>query len=144
MEIHHITSAQSAKRPAQSGKRIAQLFIVSFALCAIRFALFAAVQDGYIVKVESTTLYLDWGKASGVQSGDQFKVYRAGEELKHPVTGEVLGKAETELGQGLLLNIEEKYSTAKLVETKGGIKAGDRSRHLEVTRTQNSGLSPAS
>ena len=78
-------------------------------------------------------MYLDWGKASGVQSGDQFKVYRPGETLKHPVTGEILGQAEVALGQGILSTVEDKYSTGKLVETPGDIKAGDRTRYLQAS-----------
>jgi hypothetical protein len=98
--------------------------------------LYAAVPDGYVVKVDSTTVYLDWGKSSGVQMGDSFKVYRAGEPLKHPVTGEILGQTEMDLGQGVLDHLEEKFSTGKLVEIKGDIKPGDRTRHIESAETQ--------
>src|SRR5258706_9918419 len=92
----------------------------------------AVVPDGYVVKVDSATVYLDWGKASGVAAGDQFKVYRQGEPLKHPVTGEVLGHAEQDLGQGVVDNVEDKFSTGKLIETKGAVKAGERTRPLQA------------
>src|SRR5258706_14635234 len=103
MEIHHLSKVIGIRKEELGMKRKqwSLVFVYSYLLMPTLYLL-GAVPDGYIVKVESTTVYLDWGKATGVQSGDQFKVYRAGEALKHPVTGEVLGQAEAELGQGLL------------------------------------------
>src|SRR5258708_38110695 len=112
MEIHHISEQAAGRR-----KSTTSLLTASCLLLAI--SCLAAVPDGYVVKVESATVYLDWGKASGVAAGDQFKVYRQGEPLKHPVTGEVLGHTEQDLGQGVLDNVEDKFSTGKLIETKG-------------------------
>src|SRR5437016_2102823 len=132
MEIHHLNPQQTADSKKQRAKIIPLSLL--FAICSLLSAMpsAAVVADGYVVKVESSTVYLDWGKASGVAAGDQFKVYRPGEPLKHPVTGEVLGHAEQEMGQGVLDNIEDKFSTGKLIETKGAVKAGDRARHIEA------------
>src|SRR5262249_16159273 len=82
-------------------------------------------------KIDSATVYLDWGKASGVQRGDAFSIYRMGEPLKHPVTGEILGQTEVELGKGWVGQVEDKFSTGDLIESKGNIKAGDRTRRTE-------------
>jgi hypothetical protein len=71
---------------------IAFVFLLS-SLVARPSCTFGTVPDGYVVKVDSSTVYLDWGKSSGVQPGDSFKIFREGEALKHPVTGEVLGHA---------------------------------------------------
>jgi hypothetical protein len=100
-----------------------------FAFCVLSSELArSAAPDGYVVKVESAAVYLDWGKASGASPGDTFFVYRPGAELKHPVTGEVLGKEEQRLGQGFILRVDEKFSTGKLTEQPGEINAGDRTR----------------
>src|SRR5882724_3160563 len=112
MEIHPMTRAEIRNQRPERHPWIA-VFLLS-ALCFLLSDLNAAVPDGYVVKVDSTTVYLDWGKASGVAAGDQFKVYREGEPLKHPVTGEILGKSETDMGQGVIDAIEEKFSTGKL------------------------------
>ena len=40
--------------------------------------------EGYVVSVDSATVYLDWGTATDVQTGDRFDLYREGEPLKHP------------------------------------------------------------
>jgi hypothetical protein len=91
----------------------------------------AAVPDGYVVKMESSTVYLDWGKSSGVQVGDSFALYRLGETLKHPVTGEVLGQPEENLGQGVIERVEEKFSLGKMLGVQGAARAGDRTRRRE-------------
>jgi hypothetical protein len=107
---------------------------IKFTLCVLPLAipLYAAVPDGYVVKVDSSVIYLDWGKSSGVQPGDQFKLYRAGEPLKHPVTGEILGQTEIDLGGGAVDTVEDKFSMGKLLESKGEIKPGDRTRYVET------------
>src|SRR5438045_1866608 len=101
------------------------------ALCILSCAaVYAAVPDGYVVKVDSATLYLDWGSSSGAHIGDAFTVYREGEALKHPVTGEVLGHAEATVGTGTLQTLEAKFSVGHLDQASGTPKAGDRVRWL--------------
>ncbi len=91
------------------------------------------VADGYVVKVENTTVYLDWGTTAGIIVGDQFEIYSDGEVLKHPVTGASLGKTQRVLGQGVIESIQEKYSTGKIIETKGTAKPGDHVRYKTVS-----------
>ncbi|HVO32965.1 MAG TPA: FG-GAP-like repeat-containing protein [Elusimicrobiota bacterium] len=92
----------------------------------------AAVADGYVVKIDSPTIYLDWGQTSGLSVGDRFTVYRPGGELRHPVTGEVLGHAEKAVGSGMIESIQDKFSTGRLIEDHG-IQVGDRSRWNEAS-----------
>ena len=151
MEIHHLETmrrgvvlsssrrivsrdpAALKSKPLDPGLRISGVTaFLFFTLFALSNSVRGAVPDGYVVKADSTTVYLDWGKASGVQAGDQFKIYRAGEPLKHPVTGEVLGQTEIDLGGGAVDNVEDKFSIGKLMESKGDIKPGDRTRHVET------------
>src|SRR4051812_30449320 len=82
-------------------------------------AVYAAAPDGYLVRVDSATVYLDWGTASGVQVNDRFEVYREGETLKHPVTGEVLGTAQQSLGSGRVETVEPKFSVGHLDQSQG-------------------------
>src|SRR5258708_25975908 len=86
----------------------------------------AAVPDGYIVRVESATVYLDWGTASGAQVGDRFDVYREGEVLKHPVTGDILGHAQKTLGTGRVETLDPKFSVGPRDQTLAAPRAGDR------------------
>jgi len=89
-----------------------------------------SVTDGYVVKVDSATVYIDWGTASGVKTGDQFSIYRSGDELKHPVTKESLGRAETTVGQGVIEHVAEKHSTGRVWQPKEDLRAADRVRLL--------------
>lgn len=107
------------------------IFLVFF----LSRGVFAAVPDGYVVKADSAAVYLDWGKTSEVKSGDTFLIYREKGELKHPVTGEVLGHAEENVGSGLIDHVEDKFSVGSLLEGKGAVAAGDRTRIKEVLST---------
>ncbi len=89
----------------------------------------AAPANGYIVRAESGTVYLDWGQASGVKANDRFQVFRAGVPLKHPVSGEVLGQAEENLATGLIDRVDEKFSVGHVSEP-AGLRPGDRTRWL--------------
>ena len=90
----------------------------------------AAVKEGYVVRVDGPTVYLDWGNASGIQPKDRFSVYRPGEPLKHPKTGEILGQVEEALGEGVVDHIEEKFSVGRVENASKPIQAGDRTRIL--------------
>ena len=46
-----------------------------------------------------STLYVNVGSEAGVKEGDDFTVIRAGEVIKDPDTGEVLGANETTVGR---------------------------------------------
>jgi hypothetical protein len=102
-------------------------FALFFLLCG---AAGAAVPNGYVVHVDSKTAYLDWGSASGVQVNDRFEVFRDGEVLKHPVTGEVLGRTETKAATGHVESIEPKFAIGHLDETLSDVLNGDRTRWL--------------
>lgn len=54
---------------------------------------------GKIAKTAGSTLYVNVGSEAGVKEGDEFDVLRAGEVIKDPDTGEVLGANETKVGR---------------------------------------------
>jgi curli biogenesis system outer membrane secretion channel CsgG len=54
---------------------------------------------GKIAKVVGSTLYVNVGSEAGVKEGDEFTVIRAGEVIKDPDTGEVLGANESTVGR---------------------------------------------
>jgi len=47
-------------------------------------------------------------------------VYKEGEEIKHPVTGEILGKQVTKVAELLLNEVQEKMSEAQILEKEAG------------------------
>jgi hypothetical protein len=117
-----------AKIKEQRAER-AGLFL-QFAFCVLLCGTAAAaVPDGYVVRADSATIYLDWGESSGAKANDRFQIYRSGAPLKHPVTGEVLGKTQENLATGLIDRVEPKFAIGHMSQPVP-IRSGDRSRWL--------------
>lgn len=83
---------------------------------------------GYVVRVDSDTVWLDLTAADGAAVGRAFEVYTEGAELKHPVTGAVLGRVQDEVARGVVKDLDEKFSTGAITARKGDLKAGQRAR----------------
>jgi hypothetical protein len=88
--------------------------------------LFPAVQ-GEVLEVQGTALTLSAGRKDGVRAGLALSLYREGREIKHPRTGQVLGRAEEPLGRATVTEIQEAFSTAT-VAVGTEVKPGDRFR----------------
>jgi hypothetical protein len=83
--------------------------------------------EGDVVRVGDGKVTLSIGRRDGVVAGVELGVYRQGEELKHPKTGEVLGRTEKTLGRVSVIEVQEAYSIARVVEG-ADIAAGDKAR----------------
>jgi len=91
-------------------------------------ALFPKV-EGDVLKVEGPQVTLSIGQRDGVVAGVELMVVHEGEELKHPKTGEILGKKEENVGRVRVEEVAEAYSVARAISTKGsGISPGDKAR----------------
>jgi hypothetical protein len=75
---------------------------------------------GYVVLVKDKRIYTDLSEDSGAAVGNTLVVYREGEELKHPVTGASLGRADEEVGRARIVEVDEKRSVAVITEVKEG------------------------
>ncbi|HVE12910.1 MAG TPA: VCBS repeat-containing protein [Elusimicrobiota bacterium] len=87
-----------------------------------------ALALGYVVKVEGAKIFLDFGQSSGASVGQAFTVYAEGDSLKHPVTGEELGREEKTLASGRILEIHEKYSVGEIAPPVKDLAAGQKAR----------------
>lgn len=88
-----------------------------------------AVEPGYIVKVDSNTVYLDLGEAGGARLGQEFLIYSEGPPLKHPITGEILGREETRVAQGTIDRVFPKYSIGRISTASAEpLSAGEKVR----------------
>ena len=114
----------SAQSPPGSGAGPAPTPITT--LVAQVVALFPKV-EGDVLKVEGDQATLSVGKRDGVVAGVELMVYREGEELKHPKTGEVLGRTEKTVGRLTITDVAEAYSTGRISQGNG-IQPGDRAR----------------
>jgi hypothetical protein len=79
--------------------------------------------EGYVVKVESTSsgeitqVYINLGANSGIQVGEEIKIYQEGEVILDPKTQEVLDKELILVAQARIIQVKENISIA-LVTTK--------------------------
>lgn len=82
--------------------------------------------EGYIVNVEPEIVYLDIGNKAGIRKGTKCVAFREGDKIMHPVTGEVLGKKVTKLGELVVIQVQDKLSMARFVVEEGKIEVGDK------------------
>jgi TolB-like protein len=83
--------------------------------------------DGYVIKIDGEQLILDVGRNGGLKKGMKCVIYKEGAPIKHPITGEILGKETTVLGEVLVSDAFEKYSVTKQLTFSGNvISIGDK------------------
>jgi len=79
--------------------------------------------EGYVVKVESTSsgeitqVYINLGEDSGIQVGNEIKIFQEGEVILDPKTNEVLDRELDLIAQARITEVKEKLSIA-LVTTR--------------------------
>jgi curli biogenesis system outer membrane secretion channel CsgG len=66
--------------------------------------------EGKIIKVEGGKAWINMGEMSGLKAGDKFTILSVGEELRDPDTGEVLGVEESTIGEGVVVDVQERFS----------------------------------
>jgi len=80
---------------------------------------------GKIAKADGGTLYVNAGSEAGVKEGDEFAVYRVGEQIKDPDTGEVLGANEMKVGRVKITSVKGPRLSIAAAVSGSGFKAGD-------------------
>ena len=86
--------------------------------------------QGEVVDVQGEQHYLSLGAQAQVLEGMRLNVFREGEALISPTTGEVLGRLEEDLGTVTVTQVAETYAVAALMEPAGDatVQAGDKVR----------------
>ena len=86
--------------------------------------------QGEVVDVQGEQLYLSLGTRDQVLEGMRLNVFREGDELTSPTTGEVLGHLEEDLGTVTVIQVAETYAVALLTDPAGEatVQAGDKVR----------------
>lgn len=117
--------AQSAQQPAQppSGPVTSAPMIALVDQLLDLFPKF----EGEVLEVQNGTLTLGAGVKAGARPGLDVELFREGREIKHPRTGEVLGRAEDALGTARITQAQEGLSVAQ-APASAQIKPGDRFR----------------
>lgn len=83
---------------------------------------------GKIAKADGPTLYLNVGSEAGIKEGEEYDVYRVGEQIKDPDTGEVLGTNETKVGRVKVTAIKGPRLSMAVPVGQGSFKPGDALR----------------
>jgi hypothetical protein len=78
--------------------------------------------EGLVVQVDGDNVYMDLGKKDGVQTGQEFTIFRKGEPFHHPATGKLLGRFEEILGYAQVQRVEETFSEALFVPAEDGVR----------------------
>ena len=89
-------------------------------------ALFPRV-SGEVIEAQGATVTLSVGKRDGILPGMELFLFREGRELRHPKTGELLGKTEKALGRLRIEQVAEAYAVGS-VAPGTDVAAGDIAR----------------
>ena len=89
-------------------------------------ALFPRV-SGHVLEAQGATVTLSIGRRDGVQPGLELSLVREGRELRHPKTGEILGKVEKPVGRVRVEQVFEAYSVGA-VPSGTAVEVGDVAR----------------
>src|SRR3972149_6608749 len=86
--------------------------------------------EGMIIGFEGDQVLIDRGTADGVFQGMELEVFREGGEFKHPLTMEVLGRLDKDLGMLRILQVRERYAVAAITKRveKAEVRQGDQVR----------------
>ena len=76
---------------------------------------------GNVLKVMGNKVYFHLGSNSGVRKGETFVIYREGEMLMDPITGEILGVEEEVIGTLKVEEVKPQYSMGVIKKHKGNI-----------------------
>jgi len=80
-----------------------------------------------VLNRQGNQVWINRGKDGGLKVGDILNIYRPGEELIDPDTGERLGSAETLVGKIKVARVNPKFTVAEIQskDTQGPIEKGD-------------------
>lgn len=75
--------------------------------------------EGLVVQAEGDRLFVDLTEKNGVQSGQEFSVFRKGAVFRHPINGRPLGRFEDVLGYAQIVRVHPQYAEALFVPDEG-------------------------
>ena len=63
--------------------------------------------EGDVLEAQARRLTLSMGRRDGLQPGVELELFREGRELRHPKTGELLGRTEQTLGRAAVTEVPQ-------------------------------------
>lgn len=88
----------------------------------------AAPTRGFVVHVDTTRIVVDLNAVDGLQVGSLVSLRRDRIPIVHPVTGELLGELDEEVGTARIVELRDKFSVAEIQAVAPGsqIQVKDR------------------
>ncbi len=83
---------------------------------------------GWVVYVDTTRIVIDLTAADGVHAGTVVSLRRDRIPIVHPVTGEVLGELDEEIGTARVVETRDKFSVAEIQSVAPGVHIQVRDR----------------
>jgi hypothetical protein len=96
--------------PATAG--LADRVGATFALMAGDFVKAFQPIEAVVVSAEGNEVFLDVHEGNGAQVGQEYAVFRKGEQFSHPLTGRPLGRYEELLGHAQIVRVYPHFSAA--------------------------------
>ena len=95
---------------------------------ADKFVTSLPLLEGTVIRIDAGGIMVDKGRSTGIKKGVKCTIYREGAEIKHPVTGEVLGKETIIVGEIQITDPFDKYSSGRIIKLEPGqsIAVGDK------------------
>ena len=123
-----IIAAESVK--SSTAKRLEDLVIQMAEIIIRDFPL-----EGYIVSRKGDSISVDLGKKTGVKEGMQFLVFKEGDVIKHPRTGEVLDVETIETGKIEISSVSNNLAKAQILEesSENSIKYGQHIKSISAS-----------
>lgn len=83
-----------------------------------------AIAQNRTIAGEDDVVYLDTGRENGVKVGDRYRVFKKGEEIRHPVSNQLVGVKILPLGSLQVSELESKSSKAIIHKSFKEIEPG--------------------
>jgi hypothetical protein len=91
--------------------------------------------EGHSTRIDLTTgdiVYVDGGRAAGLVPGSLHTVMEDGGAVRHPDTGDTLGRLWNYRGRLRMLTVQDDLAIAEVVQACGPIRVGDRLKPFEA------------
>lgn len=82
-------------------------------------------KDGKKYITEGDIVYLSFKTSESISIGNKYTIFRASEEIKHPVTDKKVGRKYNIMGNIQIIDQRGRFFTAKVIESFDAIQRGD-------------------
>lgn len=95
--------------------------------------LFAGIREafppiGYIIQINGKEVTIDLGSEAGLKEGDPLEIVQEGEQIIHPVTGQVIASPMKVVGELKVASVSPQLSTCKVKKAQGELHPGNMVR----------------